>query len=411
MKVLSILLILLFWQAPAQEDRLSALKRKLQRADAEAAVEFLEQAAKEQDPAVRRLILDRIGRLRLPAVREALARHAATDPDPRVALTALERLRIQQAQELAEIFEKRLAIARAANDSKAVDTLMALHQRWVTHARGAVLPMFLQQPPQLFEAVPRKSTIRVLVFGDFGREGQNLSSVASAAAAYHRKQPFDLGLTVGDNFEPDGVLSPSDPRWKGGWEQVYQPLGIPIFATTGNHDWGFPDSPAAQILYSNQSRTWRMPALYYSFTAGPAQFFALSTQAMSSTQAQWLKQELERSTARWKIVYGHHPVYSHGTYGPVKEFQAVLAPVLANRADIYLCGHEHSIQHIGPIDGVHYFVGAAAGQDPRPGKKGPHTQFVDHFLGFTTMEINSGRLRLQNVDTDGKIRYQTDITK
>ncbi len=408
---LAFLLIVLLWQAPAQEDRLSALKRKLQRADAATAAEFLEQAAKEPDPAVRRLILDRIGRLRLPAVREALARHAAADPDPRVALMALERLRVQQAQELGEIFEKRLALARDSQDSKAEEALVAVHQRWATHARGAVMPMFLQQPPAVFEAISRKPAIRVLVFGDFGREGTNLTSVASAAAAYHRKQPFDLGLTVGDNFEPDGVLSPSDPRWKGGWEQVYHPLGIPIFASTGNHDWGFPDSPAAQILYSKQSRTWRMPALYYSFTAGPAQFFALATQAMSSTQLHWLKQELERSTARWKIVYGHHPVYSHGTYGPVKEFQAALAPVLANRADVYLCGHEHSVQHIGPVDGVHYFVGAAAGQDPRPGKKGPQTRFVDHFLGFTTLEISSGRIRVQNIDADGTRRYQTDIVK
>jgi hypothetical protein len=75
--------------------------------DASTAAELLKQAAEEPDPAVRRLILDRVGRLRLPGVREALERHVAADPDPRAALTASERSRIEQSRKLSELFEKR----------------------------------------------------------------------------------------------------------------------------------------------------------------------------------------------------------------------------------------------------------------------------------------------------------------
>ena len=177
---LVLFLVCLLWQASAQDDRLSALKRKLQRVDASTAAEFLKQAAEEPDPAVRRLILDRVGRLRVPAVREALEKHAAADPDPRVALAALERLRIQQAQELGELFEKRLALAHANQDSKAVDALTAVHQRWSTHARGAVMPLFLQQPPPVFEAVPRKPAVRVLVFA----KGEKEQEAKDAGADY-----------------------------------------------------------------------------------------------------------------------------------------------------------------------------------------------------------------------------------
>ena len=412
MRNLPVFLILLLLRAPAQTpDRLAETQQKLKRADAAIACELLEQADKDPDPRIRRVILDRLGRLRLPGVRESLERHATGDPDASVALVALERLRILQVQDLGQLFEKRLALARSQKDEKALDTLTATHQRWVTLARGATLPAFLQQAPPVFEAIPSKPAVRVIAIGDFGREGPNQSNVAAAVAAYHRRKTVDLGLTLGDNFEPDGVTSPADQRWKGGWAQIYDPPAIPFFAVTGNHDWGFSDSPAAEILYSRQSPSWRMPALYYSFTAGSAQFFALATQAWSETQLKWLEQELERSTARWKIVYGHHPIYSYGVHGDTPELKQGLLPVLKNRAQIYLVGHDHLVQHLKPEGGVHFFVAPAAGQDARPVKTGPLTLFADSFYGFTVFDIDERQLKVSFVDTEGTVRYETDIGK
>jgi hypothetical protein len=95
---------------------------------------------------------------------------------------------------------------------------------------------------------------------------------------------------------------------------LYDPLGIKFYATLGNHDWGFADSPAAEILYTWKSPSWRMPAPYYTFTAGPMQFFAMDTNEVSEAQLLWLKDELAKSRARWKLVYGHHPIYSAGAH-------------------------------------------------------------------------------------------------
>jgi hypothetical protein len=61
------------------------------------------------------------------------------------------------------------------------------------------------------------------------------------------------------------------------WSDLYDPLRIPFYATLGNHDWGQPNSPAAEIVFSQRSPSWRMPAAYYTFTAGDAHFFALDT--------------------------------------------------------------------------------------------------------------------------------------
>jgi hypothetical protein len=410
---LSLFLALLLFQAavPADtaQDHRASVQQKLKQFNESMIPELLEIAQADSDPSVRLAILTRVSRVNSPRVREALERHAATDPDARVSLLALEKLRIQEAQDLSQIFDKRLALARSQSDDKALTALTEQHQRWVTIARGSTLPAFLQVPPPVFEAIRPKGSIRVLAIGDIGEPTLEQRKVAAAAVAYHRKKHFDFGLTVGDNFAPDGVTGPSDNRWKGEWEALYGPAGIPIFASTGNHDWGFGDSPAAEILYTRESRSWRMPALYYSFVAGPVQFFALATHAWSETQAKWLDQELGRSKARWKIVYGHHPIYSYGTHGPLPVLQQSLLPILKNRAQVYLFGHEHIVQVLGPEAGVHFLDAPVGGQSVRPAKTGPLTVHSDSFYGFVVLEFSKERAQVEFVDTDRKVRYRTEI--
>ena len=104
---------------------------------------------------------------------------------------------------------------------------------------------------------------------------------AEAMKKFHDGSAFDFGVTLGDNFYSKGMLSTSDPHWKAWWDDMYDRLAIPMYATLGNHDWGYADSPAAEVLYTHQSKTWKMPATYYTFTAGPVQFFAMDTNEVS----------------------------------------------------------------------------------------------------------------------------------
>jgi tartrate-resistant acid phosphatase type 5 len=55
---------------------------------------------------------------------------------------------------------------------------------------------------------------------------------------------------------------------------------------------------------------WRFPAPYYTFTAGPVQFFAVDTTEISEAEVLWLDRAIGASTARWKVVYGHHPIFA-----------------------------------------------------------------------------------------------------
>lgn len=227
--------------------------------------------------------------------------------------------------------------------------------------------------------------VRILAFGDFGEqpthgygEQRGLSRVM---AAYHDDHAFDFGITLGDNFYPRGLSSPDDPRWESQWERLYSPLGVRIYAVLGNHDHYEPGSPEAEQARSAKSATWCLPRPWYTFTAGPVQLFAVETTVYDkpeevegidgAAQLEWLDRALAASRARWKVVYGHHPIYSNGEHGrpgrgSLPRVKGPLLPLLRkHKVDVYIAGHDHDLQALAPEDGIHFFVSGAGGRHLR----------------------------------------------
>jgi len=273
-----------------------------------------------------------------------------------------------------------------------------------------MLPSFLRQPPPRFEQGSSRS-IHVLAFGDFGNGSEEQKRTAAAMRRAHREHPFDFGLTLGDNFYEKGMSGPSDPRWVSQWEDLYGPLGIRFYPVLGNHDWKTPDSPAAEIIYSHQSPSWVMPALYYTFLAGPVQFFAIDTEAVSAAELLWLRDELDRSTSRWKVVYGHHPIYSAGHHGDTPALVAKLLPVLRGRADVYLCGHDHDLQQLREEGGVHFFVAGGGGAKTRATHADPRSLFAQASHGFAVLDADDSSLTVRFVGEDSTELYVSTIRK
>jgi hypothetical protein len=371
------------------------------------------------DPAtrVRTAILQGIaGDARWAAMPDTVAlieRVVASDPAPAVSLAALELLRRGRIRGLSSLLASRLAAARASGDAAAVARLTEETERWIALERGTMLPAFLREPVPVFRVVPEDRPVRVLAFGDFGTGTALQKRTADAIAASHRAQPLDFAITLGDNFYSVGMESPSDPRWKTWFEDLYGPLGITFYAALGNHDWGHPDSPAAEILYRPASNSWRMPSSYYTFTAGAVQFFALDTQsvAASEKQVQWLDAELGRSTAAWKIVYGHHPIYSAGNYEDRPDLISKLLPVLRNRANAYFCGHDHNLQALAPDGGVHFFIAGGGGAGLYQIRPHERTTFASSSHGFSIIEADATQLTVRLVDAAGKSVYETTLKK
>ena len=376
------------------------------------------QLTKESAPAVRVTLVQAIAndsRWRdlddTPALLEGVV---ARDPDPVVSLAALESLRRLRMRELNGLLNERLSLAAGRGEaSPAVAQLTEAQERWISLERGSMLPAFMRTPPPAFTVRPTDAPVRVLAFGDFGNGSAEQKMVAQTIATYHQGQRFDFAITLGDNFYSVGMESPSDLRWKTWFEDLYGPLGIPFYASLGNHDWGHPDSPAAEILYSGLTPTWRMPAAYYTFTAGPVQFFALDTQsvALAQKQREWLDRELTNSQARWKVVYGHHPIYSDGNYEDRPDLIASLLPILANRVDAYICGHDHNLQALQAQRGVRFYVAGGGGANLYDVTRSPRSLFVSRANGFAVLEADATRLVVKLVDATGKVVYEEPITK
>jgi tartrate-resistant acid phosphatase type 5 len=339
-----------------------------------------------------------------PGVTDSLEKLARSASDPDLMLAYLDTERRVEVKRLRRILTARIDAARQSGDSTELDTLAKADERWLLTERGAALPGFMRKPPALFTVNVSGDTVRVVGMGDFGSGSSAQKDVAAAIVRMGAAKPFDLGLTFGDNFYPSGMTGTDDPRWRDWWESLYSPLGVRFYPSLGNHEWYSDDGAAAEIAY--RSPTWFFPSPYYTFTAGPVQFFAIDTTELSEAEVLWLDKAITASTARWKVVYGHHPIFAperdakSGEY--MKYMQKRLWPIIRGRVDAYLCGHQHAMAHMDPVDGVHFFMsgggGAALG---RVSKKAEGTLFAESKFGFLTLEANAATMTISIFDTDG----------
>ncbi len=405
----------------AKDDKArTQLTDDLARQEPAAALEFLVGLLDTDTAAtVRRAIITRLGSRLEISLQQALERHAASDADVDVALLALNRLRLQRLTQLRQSLNKRLESAQKNGNPVELQKLMQEQERWISLVNGTMLPAFMRVPPPLFALKPKGKVLRVMTLGDYGQgapgngqiAGEPQKQVAAAMLKAQKAKAFDFALTLGDNFYPTGMFSPTDPRWKTLWSDLYDPLKLKFYVTFGNHDWGSADSPAAELTYAKQRASWVIPAPYYTFTAGPVQFFALDTNEVSELQLTWLRDELAKSAARWKIVYGHHPIYSAGQHGDGKILIARLLPILKDRVDIYLAGHEHDMQHLKTEGGVHFFINGGGGAGIRVISPNARSLFAKSAYGFSTLEADNDKIVVKFIGTDLSELYQYTVTK
>ncbi|HXJ21370.1 MAG TPA: metallophosphoesterase [Polyangia bacterium] len=344
----------------------------------------------------------------LPGADVVLRQILATDPSDEVAMAAGNAWRRGLLGGVVGALQARLD---ATTDPARRARLAREVERYQVFAAGQNLPRFLREAPPVFEVkTDSKRRVRVLAFGDFGDHSPRQDRIAEAMRRYHQDERFDLAITLGDNFYPAGIATPTDDRWRHEFERLYSPMRIPFFASLGNHDWVLADSPAAEVLHSGGPDGWRMPAARYSFVAGPVQFFALDTDLVTRAELDWLDAELGRSKARWKVVFGHHPIYSEGLYHDETALQQSLLPILRGRANLYICGHEHDLEHLTPDGGVNFVVAGGGGAPTYPIKPGPRALFVSNANGFAVIDADQKALTVSLIGAELKVLHRFTIT-
>lgn len=277
-------------------------------------------------------------------------------------------------------------------------------------------------PVEVPALAPGTAHERFIAFGDWGTGRPGQREVARAMAAWARRDGgIAFMLTVGDNFYPRGVASVDDPHWRESFEEVYDDpaLDVPVHATLGNHD--HKGDPDAQVAYGRRNPRWVMPARHYHFTRALADgtevhFFALDTTFILEEPAQvaWLDEALGASTARWKIVYGHHPLYARGKRGPDAAMIALLEPLFVRHGvDLYLAGHDHVLELLQPKRGVQHVVTGAGGGVERMDRATwtSDTIYTSTGGGFVGARVTRDELLLEFVRETGRTQFVHALRK
>lgn len=282
--------------------------------------------------------------------------------------------------------------------------------------------------------VAEEGAYYVYVIGDWGRKGEfrqkELADIMGAAA---RVVEPEFIATTGDNFYPDGVGSISDPNWNYSFEDIYSDFSLNCdwYATLGNHD--YRGNVLAQIDYTNISRRWNMPSRYYhkdvtTDEGTSVRFLFIDTNPLNDEyyerekyqpyvagqdtvkQLVWMDSLLS-DDSDYKIVIGHHPIYSGGKRSNEENHvKKHINPILKkNRVDLYIAGHEHDLQHIKREDEVTHHIISGAGSEIRPTDSIESTLFAKSIQGFLVMAIKKEGIRIQFIDVNGDLIYQAKI--
>ena len=279
------------------------------------------------------------------------------------------------------------------------------------------------------------AALNFLLVGDWGRNGEkDQVAVAKQMGLAADQNPAKFIISVGDNFYEDGVKSVDDPQWQSSFEQVYTAasLQVPWWSILGNHD--YHGNCDAQIEYHTRSPRWNMPARYYTRTeqidaANAVDFFYLDTTPMAkldldelmfhgnvksqdlARQLTWLEAALAASTAPWKIVVGHHPVYSGGQHGDTPYIIKHILPLLEKYGvQAYFNGHDHDLQHL-QAGKINLFC-TGGGSKPRTQlKTTAHTKFGLGCSGFIAATLAAEQLDVRMIDDQGKLLYATTVPR
>jgi len=251
----------------------------------------------------------------------------------------------------------------------------------------------------LLTTKPANLILRFISVADTGTGAKGQYAVAKAMTNYHRRHPFNLAILAGDNIYNDGEIE----KINAVFERPYQPLlkqSVKFQACLGNHDIRTDDgNPQVKYLGFNMSDR------YYTFRHNSVQFFALDTNhnADWETQLPWVEKELSNSDAPWKIVFGHHPIYSSGHYGTNQEFIKTLTPLFQKYGvRLYINGHDHNYERTCAINGTTYLT-CGAGAGVRPVGHSAWTEHAAEKLSFAAYEVYSDRMTIKAIDTKNRI--------
>lgn len=234
-----------------------------------------------------------------------------------------------------------------------------------------------------FKTMPASSSpVNFIVLGDSGTQYSQPREVRDAIIKKNQKgnlqYPHDFIIGVGDLAYYGGSYSEFNSRFfdqlsgkrdrKDGLNSILATR--PFFGSLGNHEYADDDSGAT--LPTGYLESFSLPVMpgipakdaerYYSFDSGDAHFVIIDSMKFAgrkirlSKMLSWLDSDLGKSKKKWKLVFFHHSIFSHGphgTWGDMSENQlmkAKMVPIFQDHGvQLVMFGHDHFYQRSKPL--------------------------------------------------------------
>ena len=256
--------------------------------------------------------------------------------------------------------------------------------------------------------------VNLIMFGDWGDGGKRQHEVAKTMGDYisTSKRPYNGVLSVGDNIY-NKIRDSRDPVFQDVFEDMYdaKKIPLPFHAVLGNHDYGS-GREKSELGYAAENPTsrFKMPARWYRLDL-PAEKPIATVLMLDSNksvigaklweeQTAWLKAQLaQERKSQWLIVGAHHPLYSNGPHGETQAIQKDWKELFGQaKVDIYVCGHDHSLQHLQIPGQTTSFVVAGGGGRTRTDMYREGRGFSRKLYGFTDLHATAQTLEVRFID-------------
>jgi len=245
-----------------------------------------------------------------------------------------------------------------------------------------------------------------------------------------------------DNYKLDGSFSTYNASRKAWWGQ-FKAQTMP---SLGNHEYLNSTNPSTQSKpyfdYFSGAVPFKGPTApvpnttdnpglirgdpgsgdakgYYSYNLGSWHIVVLNSNCdyvscdSTSSQADWLRNDLASHPAKCTLAYMHHPLYATGTGGLEPRVKPLWQILYDNGADVILNGHDHRYERlarIGPNDNKDLTNGmrpiiAGTGGDPGTGTTAtnePNSEIkIFGTAGVLKMDLSDGYYSWAFIATDG----------
>src|SRR5213075_1899239 len=96
---------------------------------------------------------------------------------------------------------------------------------------------------------------------------------------------------------------------------------------------------------------------YFAFAYANTGFVAVDTNALNSTQTNWISGALGKMTGGPLFTFHHHPLYSCGSHGSDTSLQSTFQSTFeANKLTTDFTGHDHDLIYWSTLNSVRYVV-------------------------------------------------------